>query len=132
MAKTKTLQKAPRMRIRAGDVVQVMTGKDRGKQGRVIEAYPREGRVLVENLNVSKKHRRPKVLRDTGRMGQQSFQEGGIVDLAGPIQAANVMVVCPGCDRPTRIGHAVKEKKDGLVKVRVCSHAECREEVDRE
>jgi large subunit ribosomal protein L24 len=132
MAKTKTPQKAPRLRIRVGDIVQVITGKDRGKQGRVIETYPREGRVLVENLNVSKKHRRPKVLRDTGRMGQQSFQEGGIVDLASPIRVANVMIVCPGCDRPTRIGHEVKETKDGLSKVRVCSHAECREVVDRE
>lgn len=131
MARSKGRQKAPRLRIMVGDIVQVMTGKDRGRQGRVLEAYPREGRVLVENLNVAKKHQKPKVLRDSGRMGQQAFKEGGIVDLANPLRAANVMVVCPGCDRPTRVAYAVREKKDGLGKVRVCSRAECREEVDR-
>ena len=122
---------AQAMKVKKGDVVQVVSGKDRGKQGRVLEAHPRERRVIVENLNVVKRHRRPRALRDSSRMGQPQIQPGGIVDVAAPIQVSNVMVVCPVCNRPTRVGHEFREQKGREVKVRVCRRADCRQILDR-
>ena len=122
---------AKTMKIRKGDVVQVLSGKDRGKQGRIIEADPRKGRVIVENLNVVKKHRRPRPMKDASRMGQTQIQPGGVFDIAAPLDASNVMVVCPTCDRATRVGYEFREIKGELVKVRVCRRADCGEVLDR-
>ncbi len=122
---------ATAMKIHKGDLVQVISGKDRGKQGRVLEALPRERRVIVENLNVVKKHRRARPMRDASRMGQTQIQPGGIVDIAAPLPVSNVMLVCPVCNRPTRIGHEFREQKGREVKVRVCKRADCGEVVDR-
>ena len=122
---------AQAMKVRKGDLVQVISGKDRGKRGRVIEAHPRERRVIVENLNVVKKHRPPRPIKDASRMGQTQIQPGGIVDLAAPLSASSVMVVCPVCDRPTRVGHDFRERKGDQVKVRVCKRADCGEVLDR-
>jgi large subunit ribosomal protein L24 len=125
------------MRIRAGDLVQVIAGKDRGKQGKVLEAHPRERRVIVENLNVVKRHRRPRPIKDSGRMGTPQILPGGVFELAAPIPVSNVMLVCPACNRPTRVGYAFKEirgskdGKDGTLKVRVCRRDGCRQEVER-
>ncbi len=119
------------MKIRRDDMVKVISGKDRGKQGRVLEALPRERRVIVENLNVVKRHRRPRPMKDGSRMGQTQIQPGGIVDLAAPLDVSNVMVVCPVCNRATRIGHEFREQKGRQVKVRVCRRADCREVLDR-
>ncbi len=119
------------MKVRKGDLVQVTSGKDRGKQGRVIESHPRERRVIVENLNVVKKHRRPRALRDSSRMGQPQIQPGGVFDLAAPLPVSNVMVVCPTCNRATRVGYELREAKGGTVKVRVCKRADCGEVLDR-
>ncbi len=119
------------MKVRKGDVVQIVAGKDRGKQGRIIEARPAERRVLVENLNVVKKHRRPRALRDSSRMGQQQIQAGGVFDVAAPVPVSNVMVVCPTCNRPTRVGYEFREAKGGTVKLRVCKRADCGEVLDR-
>src|ERR687896_2590053 len=113
------------MKIKKGDVVQVLSGKDRGKQGRVLEARPRERRVIVENLNVVKRHMRPRVLRDSSRMGQQQVAPGGVIDKAAPLPIATVMVVCPTCDRPTRVGIESRDVKGGESnKVRVCRRAD--------
>ena len=122
---------AQTMKVRKGDLVQVVAGKDRGKQGRILEARPRDGRVIVENLNVVKKHRRPRALRDSSRMGQPQIQPGGVFDVAAPIPASNVMVVCPTCDRATRVGHELREHKGRQVKVRVCRRADCGQVLDR-
>ena len=92
------------MRVRKGDLVQILSGKDRGKQGRVIEARPRERRVVVENLNVVKRHTRPKPVKDSSRMGGPSIIPGGVIDKPAPLAASKVMVVCPVCNRPTRVG----------------------------
>ncbi len=119
------------MKVRKGDVVQVISGKDRGKQGRIIEAHPAERRVIVENVNVVKKHRRPRALRDSSRMGQPQIQPGGVFDVAAPLPVSNVMVVCPTCNRATRVGYEFREAKDGIVKVRVCKRADCGEVLDR-
>jgi large subunit ribosomal protein L24 len=122
---------AQAMKVRKGDLVQVVAGKDRGKQGRVIESHPRERRVIVENLNLVKKHRRPRALRDSSRMGQPQIQPGGVFDVSAPMPVSNVMVVCPTCNRATRVGYEFREAKGGTIKVRVCRRADCGEVLDR-
>src|SRR4026208_518908 len=83
------------MKIRKGDLVQVLSGKDRGKQGRVVEADPVMQRVIVENLSLVKRHRKPRPLKDSSRMGQAQIQPGGVIDLAAPLAVAKVMILCP-------------------------------------
>jgi large subunit ribosomal protein L24 len=122
---------AQAMKIRKGDLVQVLSGKDRGKQGRVLEARPKEGRVLVENLNIIKRHTRPRPMSSPSRMGAPQIQPGGVIEKAGPIPISNVMLVCPVCNRPTRVGTVVKESKSGAKRVRVCRREDCRQEMDR-
>src|SRR5918994_189872 len=73
------------MKIRKGDVVQMLTGKDRGKQGRVLEARPGDRRVIVENLNMVKRHQRPKPMRDPSRMGAPQIIPGGIIEKAAAV-----------------------------------------------
>ena len=119
------------MRIKKGDLVQILSGKDRGKQGKVLEARPRERRVIVENLNLVKRHTKPKPMRDSSRMGGAAMTPGGVIDKPAPLDVSNVMIVCPACDRPTRIGVTFKELKTGPVKVRVCRRADCGQEIDR-
>jgi large subunit ribosomal protein L24 len=119
------------MKIKKGDTVQMLRGKDRGKRGRVIEALPAEGRVIVENLNVAKRHTRPRPLRDASRMGGQQIAPGGVIEKAGPVPVSSVMLVCPTCGRATRVAMSVKEIKGEKVKVRQCKRADCREEIDR-
>jgi large subunit ribosomal protein L24 len=120
------------MKIRKGDLVQVLSGKDRGKQGRIIEADPRKGRVMVENLNLVKKHRKPRPLKDSSRMGQTQIQPGGVIELTAPLPVSSVMVVCPTCNRPSRVGYEFREDEKGRrIKVRVCRRADCGEVLDR-
>jgi large subunit ribosomal protein L24 len=120
------------MKIRKGDLVQVLSGKDRGKQGRIIEADPRKGRVMVENLNLVKKHRKPRPLKDSSRMGQTQIQPGGVIELTAPLPVSSVMVVCPTCNRPSRVGYEFREDEKGRrIKVRVCKRADCGEVLDR-
>ena len=120
-----------KLRVKKGDLVQILSGKDRGKQGRVIEARPAERRVIVENLNVVKRHTRPRPIKDSSRMGGSQVQPGGIVEKAAPVDVSNVMVVCPTCKLPTRVGITVKDVKGELVRVRVCRRAGCGQEIDR-
>ncbi|MEO5632340.1 50S ribosomal protein L24 [Gaiella sp.] len=117
------------MKIKKGDTVQVLSGKDRGKQGRVIEARPSEGRVIVENLNLVKRHRKPAPVRDTSRMGGAQMTPGGIFEKASPLDVSNVMLVCPTCKQASRTGVHVKEIKGSIVRVRFCKR--CNEEIDR-
>jgi large subunit ribosomal protein L24 len=123
---------ATQLRIKKGDTVQMLSGKDRGKRGRVLEARPRDGRVVVENLNVVKRHQKPRPIRDASRMGGTQIAPGGIVERAAAVSASNVMLVCPTCGHPTRIGYRFKETKGGdKVKVRVCKRDGCGQEVDK-
>ena len=122
---------AQTMKIKKGDLVQVLSGKDRGKQGRVLEARPKEGRVLVENLNVIKRHTRPRPMKSPSRMGSPQIQPGGVIEKAGPIPVSNVMIVCPACNRPTRVGTVVRESKTGNARVRICRRDDCRQDIDR-
>ena len=123
---------ATAMKIKKGDVVHMLSGKDRGKQGRVVDARPRDGKVIVENLNLMKKHQKPRPIRDANRMGGTQIAPGGIVARAMAVSVSNVMLVCPTCKLPTRIGYTFKEAKDGeLIKVRVCKRDGCGQEIDR-
>jgi large subunit ribosomal protein L24 len=117
------------MRVKKGDLVQILAGKDRGKQGRVLEARPSEGRVIVENLNLIKRHTKPRPVRDASRMGGAAIVPGGIVEKPGAVAVSNVMVVCPTCKHATRVGVTRKEIK--IVRVRVCKRDGCRQEIDR-
>ncbi len=122
---------AQSMKVKKGDLVQVLSGKDRGKQGRVVEARPGERRVVVENLNVVKRHTKPRPMRDANRMGGTTMMPGGVIDKPAPLPASKVMVVCPTCNLPTRVGHVFKEIKGRRVKVRVCKREGCGEELDK-
>jgi len=123
---------AQTLKIRKGDTVHVLAGKDRGKEGRVIDARPRDGKVLVENLNLVKRHTRPRPLANASRMGGQQMSEGGIISRPAPLPVSRVMLVCPTCKRPTRVGIDVREvKNEGIRKVRVCKRADCGQDIDR-
>jgi large subunit ribosomal protein L24 len=122
---------AQKMKVKKGDEVQIIAGKDRGKRGRVIEARPSERRVLVENLNVAKRHQRPRPIRDSSRMGGAQILPGGIMEKPAPVPVSNVMVVCPTCGNPTRVGIAEREAKDGTIRVRVCKREGCGEVLDK-
>ena len=120
-----------KMKIKKGDLVQILAGKDRGKQGRVLEARPGDRRVIVENLNVMTRHTRPKPLRDSSRMGGTQMAPGGRIEKAAPVDVSNVMLVCPTCKLPSRVGMKVKDVKGEQVRVRVCKRDGCGQEVDR-
>jgi large subunit ribosomal protein L24 len=122
----------PAMKVKKGDMVQMLSGKDRGKRGRVIDARPRDGKVIVENMNVAKRHTKPRPVRDSNRMGGGGgMTPGGIMDMPVAVPVGNVMVVCPTCGLPTRIGYAFKDQKGETVKVRVCKRDGCGQEIDR-
>ena len=95
------------LKIRKGDTVQVIKGKDSGKKGKIINVYAGQRRALVEGVNTVKKHQRP----------TRQDQKGGIVTIEMPIQMANLMLVCKACNRPVRVGFLVT--KEG-VKSRIC------------
>lgn len=120
-----------KLKIKKGDLVQIISGKDSGKQGRVIEARPREGRVVVENLNTIKRHTRPRAMKDASRMGSPQVVPGGIIEKAAPLSVSNVMIVCPVCNRPTRVGMKTVERKGDTHNVRVCRREGCGQEIDR-
>ncbi len=94
------------MKLRTGDKVVVIAGKDAGKESRIARVYPDKGKVLVEGVNTAKRHTKP-----TG-----STMQGGIIDRDMPIDVSNVMIVCEKCG-PTRVGHRFDDKG---VKHRVC------------
>ena len=119
------------MKVRKGDTVQMLSGKDRGKQGRILDARPRDGKVIVENLNVARRHTKPRPIRDANRMGGTQMTPGGIVDKPMAVPVGNVMVVCPTCKLPTRVGYRFKDVKGEQVKVRVCKRDGCGQDIDR-
>ena len=120
------------MKVKKGDTVQMLTGKDRGKQGRVLDARPRDGKVIVENLNVVTKHQKPRPIRDANRMGGTQIAPGGRIERPSAVSVSNVMLVCPTCKLPTRIGYRFKEGKGGeKIKVRVCKREGCGQELDK-
>ena len=96
-----------KMNVKKGDKVVVLSGKDKGKEGQILVAKPAEGKVIVEGVAIVKKAVRPNAQN----------QQGGFVEKEAAIDVSNVMLVCPKCGKPTRVGHDVNDKGD---KVRVC------------
>ena len=96
-----------KVHVKTGDTVVVLSGKNKGKKGKVMAVSPKEGKVIVENVNMVSKHIKP---RDMG-------EAGGIVKAEGAMYASKVQIVCPRCKKPTRIGHKINE--DGT-KNRIC------------
>ncbi|POZ92802.1 50S ribosomal protein L24 [Petrotoga halophila] len=103
-------------KIKRDDTVIVISGKDKGKKSKVLRVIPKDKKVIVDNVNVVKKHQRP----------TQKMREGGIIEQPSPIDISNVMLVCPNCDQKTRVGFKFLE--DGS-KVRYCK--KCGEIVDK-
>ncbi len=103
-------------RIKKGDLVEVISGKDKGKKGKVLRVIPKEGKVIVEGVNMVKRHQRP----------NPRMREGGIVEKEAPIYASKVMVVCPSCNQRTRVGFKIVDGN----KVRYCK--KCGEIIDKE
>ena len=95
------------MKIRKGDRVRVLSGKDRGKEGTVMFALPADGKVIVEGVNVAKHHQKP----------TQKVMQGGIIDRDMPVDVSNVAILCGSCNQPARIGFRTTP---GGEKVRVC------------
>jgi large subunit ribosomal protein L24 len=122
---------ATKLKVKKGDLVQILSGKDRGKQGRVLEARPSERRVILENLNVVKRHTKPRPIRDASRVGGAAIAPGGIVERPAPVDVSNVMVVCPVCHQATRVAIHVKEIKGEAHRVRVCKQPGCGQEIDQ-
>ena len=100
-----------KIHVKKDDQVYVLTGKDAGKTGKIIAAYPSKGRVIVEGVNIATRHVKPK----------SQHQQGGIIRQEMPIDASNVMLVCPKCKRPSKMGVKVVENGD---KVRYCKACE--------
>lgn len=95
------------MRIRKGDIVKIISGNDSGKQGKILVVFPKDGRVVVEGLNIKKKHIRPK----------QQGKKGELVRIPAPFPASRVMFLCSKCGKPTRIGYKIN---DLGIKSRIC------------
>jgi large subunit ribosomal protein L24 len=95
------------MKLKKGDHVRVISGKDVGKEGDITRVIPDEERVIIDGINVAKRHQR----------AQGQTMQGGIIDKDMPVHVSNVAIVCSGCDKPTRIGY--RFEADGT-KVRVC------------
>lgn len=95
------------LNVRKGDTVLIIAGKDKGKTGKITSCNPTSGRVVVEGCNIITKHTKPR----------GANQPGGINKMAGPVDVSNVQVICPSCDKATRIAHKI----DGDKKIRVCN-----------
>ena len=96
-----------KMHIKSGDNVLVIAGKDKGKKGKVLSVFPKQGTAIVEGVAIATKHQKPRM----------AGQPGGIIKQEAPVYACKVMHVCPKCKKPTRIGYKLLENGS---KVRVC------------
>jgi len=103
-----------KLNIKRDDTVQIITGVDKGKKGKIMSVNPETGRIVVQNANLVKRHTKPR------RQGE----EGGILSKEGTIAASNVMLVCPRCGKPTRVAHVVEGDK----KFRTCK--KCGKKID--
>ena len=101
-----------KLHVKKNDQVEVITGRDSGARGRVLRVFPSEGRAIVERVNMIKRHTRPNPQRGV---------QGGILEREAPIATSNLMVICPNCNEPSRLGR--KRLDDGTA-VRVCKACE--------
>ncbi len=100
-----------KMRIRRNDIVKIIKGKDRGKVGKVIRVLPEKGKIIVEKVNVVKRHVRPSNVNP----------QGGIIEKETPIFATNAMIMCDKCNKPVRVGYRITEAGE---KFRFCKSCE--------
>ncbi len=107
---------AKSLTIRTGDKVKVIAGKDKGKESRVLKVHPEKSRVVVEKVNVIKKAQRP----------TQRNPKGGLLEIEGTIHVSNLMLLCPSCSQPTRVG---RRRTDDGTRVRVCK--KCGNDIDK-
>ena len=108
-----------KLKIKKDDTVIVITGKDEGKKGKILSAMPKENRVVVQNVNVVMRHTKPR----------KQGEPGGRISKEAPIHASNVMLVCPRCNKPTRVGYGFETDGNGAVKkFRVCK--KCAKKID--
>ena len=105
-----------KMHVKTGDTVVVISGKDKGKKGKVIAVKPSENKIIVDKVNVMTRHQKPRSQKE----------QGGLVEKESPIYACKVMRVCPKCDKPTRIGKKLSD--DGKTSYRYCKN--CQEIID--
>jgi large subunit ribosomal protein L24 len=99
-----------------GDSVMVIAGKDKGKQGEVLRTLPAEGKIVVKGVNILKRHSKA---GGRSRGGAAAIQ-GGIVDFEAPLSYSNVMLICPSCNKPTRVKHTVLENGKRAIQCQVC------------
>ena len=102
--------------IKKEDTVSVICGKERGKKGRVLVVMPSKGQLIIEKINIVKKHLKP----------NKTYAQGAIIDKEAPVNISNVLLVCPKCGKPARIGNLILESGK---KVRICR--KCKEVIDR-
>ncbi len=110
----------PKLNVKTGDTVVVISGANKGKSGKIQKAFPSEGKVIVEGVAMVKRHQKPR--------GQG--MQGGIIEKEAPIQVSNVMLLCPSCKKPTRVGHKFIDVAGKQKKVRVCKKANCGATID--
>lgn len=101
-----------KVHVKTGDKVVVINGKYRGKEGKVMQVSPSEGKVIVEGVNIVTKHVKPR----------RADEQGGLIQAESALYADKVQLVCPKCGRPTRVGHKINEKGK---KVRTCKKSDC-------
>jgi large subunit ribosomal protein L24 len=98
------------MKIKKGDTVLVISGKWKGKTGKVLKAFPKEMKVLVEGVNIVKKHQKPR----------RSGEKGEIIEIPKPIPVSKVKLICPNCKKATRVGFEISKSNGKKVKLRIC------------
>jgi len=101
------------MKFKKGDTVLIISSKDKGKKGKILKVFPKENRILVEGVNLRKKHQKPK----------RSGEKGQIITLPIPIHVSNAKLICPKCGKATRVGYKIIDKK----KFRICK--KCDQEI---
>jgi large subunit ribosomal protein L24 len=116
MLKNKARPKRQQMELAPGDPVVVTAGKDKGKQGEVLRTLPYQGKIVVQGVNILKRH-----AKSGQSVGGVKTAQGGIVDFEAPFDYSNVMLVCPHCSRPTRIKHTVLENGKRAI---ICRHCD--------
>jgi len=130
--KQKPGEYAAKLRIKKGDTVMVIAGKDKGKTGKIMRAFPKTNKVLVEGVNIIIKHQKPRQTGRPGAMSAQNVDQGGRIEMPAPLFVPKVMLVCPNCGKPTRVQYAFREGEGKLAsrKYRVCHHEDCGKAID--
>ena len=121
-----------KLKVKKGDLVEVISGKDKGKRGEVLTAYPKDNKVLVKGANMMVKHTKDRQSATPGATGQNKVIKGGRIEKETPLFASKVMVVCPACQKPTRVGYDYREGDEKLArrKFRKCKHPDCGKSID--